>query len=122
MSVALRSVVVDDTIKPVFAHRRLKVARQLDVLLDLNPVVYLLIVHLLLAEDEALEVDDQYLWQRADLCLFRNVPQLFAVVAVQLFSLWQVLHFEELSQDVVESDRCRLFLRSHSIASDRSPR
>ena len=96
---------MDDSVESIFAHCCLQIASQLNVLLDLNPVINLLIIHLSLTEDESLQVNDKNLRKGADFSLFRNVPQLLAVVAVQLFSPRQVLDFEELSQDVVEGDR-----------------
>ena len=96
---------MDDSVESIFAHCCLQIASQLNVLLDLNPVIYLLIIHLSLTEYESLQVNDEDLREGANLGLFRDIPKFLAVVAVQLFRLRQVLDFEEFSQDVVEGDR-----------------
>ena len=69
MAVAFCSIMVNDSIQFIRPNHILRVALQLYLLLNLNSIIYFLIVHLPLTEHESFQMHDQNLGQRTDLSL-----------------------------------------------------
>ena len=70
MSIALGSKVMNNPINFICSNRLISLAWYLYHWFYFNYIVYFGKVHISLAEDESLQMDDEYVGERVDLCLF----------------------------------------------------
>ena len=103
VAITFGAIVMYNAVQLIGADRLVLLARNLDGWLDLYDVIDLDEVHVLLAKHETLQVNDEDLGQRVDLCLLRHVAPLTAIVALQKLTVRQSFKLEELVQTLVKS-------------------